>query len=150
TRRVGALERRQVEHRDRQPDALLLGGGLDRALAELRRALLHSNAVNMRQSATHSARLARDCGRDAIVTALTASGVRLLPVFSGEKLGVLGVHTLPARRYAQSQGFFSGGNKMFGTFARRGRGRLAVFGAVLLGLISPAPGRADPLVGQWH
>ena len=52
-RRVGALERREVEHRDGQADALLLGGRLDRALAERGGALLDPDAVDVGKTADH-------------------------------------------------------------------------------------------------
>ena len=57
--RVGALERREVEHRHRQPDALLLRGRLDRALAEHGGALLDADAVDVWQAADHPLSMAR-------------------------------------------------------------------------------------------
>ena len=74
-RRVRALERRQVEHRHSQPDALLLGGRLDRALAELRGALLDPDSVDMGQSPDH------DC------EATTLRGVKRVLVFCGSSPG---------------------------------------------------------------
>jgi hypothetical protein len=58
-RSVGALERGQVEHRDRQPDALLLGGRLDRPLYEHRGALLDAQAVDVWQAADHTLSMTR-------------------------------------------------------------------------------------------
>src|SRR5207244_8499588 len=57
--RVGALERREVQHRHGEADALLLGGRLDRALAERGGALLDADAVDMGQAADHEVSMTR-------------------------------------------------------------------------------------------
>ena len=51
--RVLALEGRQVDHRHRQADALLLGARLDRALAEPGGALLDADAIDVGQASDH-------------------------------------------------------------------------------------------------
>jgi hypothetical protein len=56
---VGALERGQVDHRHGEPDALLLGGGLDRALAKHRGALLDAHPIDVWEPADHSSSMAR-------------------------------------------------------------------------------------------
>ena len=58
-RGVRALERRQVDHRHREADALLLGRGLDRPLAELGGALLDPDSIDVGQTTDHDARLLR-------------------------------------------------------------------------------------------
>jgi hypothetical protein len=57
--RVRALERGQVDHRHGEANALLLGGGLDRALAERRGALLDPDAIDMREPADHPLSMAK-------------------------------------------------------------------------------------------
>jgi hypothetical protein len=62
---VGALERRQVEHRDREADPLLLGFGLDRALGQRGHALLDRDAVDVGQASGGSHVLQRTARRSA-------------------------------------------------------------------------------------
>jgi hypothetical protein len=57
--RVSALERRQIKHRHRQANPLLLGGGFDRALAELSGALLNPDSIDVRKTPDHETRLLR-------------------------------------------------------------------------------------------
>ena len=57
--RVGALERRQVDHRRRDEDALALRGRLDRAAPERGGALFHADPADGDQRTAHP----RQCGR---------------------------------------------------------------------------------------
>jgi hypothetical protein len=50
---VRTLQGGQVERRDRQADALSLGGALDQARAELRRSLLDPDPIDMCQLSAH-------------------------------------------------------------------------------------------------
>src|SRR5687768_13663801 len=84
--RVRALERRQVDHRHGEANALLLGGGLYRALAERRGALLDADAIDVRKPADHPLEYGE--GRDrhnrramarATVIVMDACGVGALP-----------------------------------------------------------------------
>ena len=105
-RRVGALERGQVRHRDRQPDALLLRARLDRALAEHRRPLLDPDPVHVGKPADHGTSMPDELlqpGRyaavpRAAVIVLDACGVGALP----GRIGLRGrrrlQHPRPPRR----------------------------------------------------
>ena len=57
--RVLALERGEVDHRDREADPLGLRGRLDRALAQQGGALLDPDPVDVRQTAEHEAPVCR-------------------------------------------------------------------------------------------